>query len=237
MSENRTPKPGDLYRHFKGNLYQVVTVAIHTETEEALVVYQALYGDYRTYARPLAMFLEEVDHIKYPEVKQMYRFEKIHRETLLDSKIDTCRGGDKNGLPSVDNNDKNNSITRKAGNGMCDAGNGINETGNRISEVDNGMYEAGNVKNEVSNGTGDFNCDNSEYGLVNQDLLLFLDAETYSEKLEILFSIRNKVDERLITDIEMSLDLSGHEGTVEDRFLLVKNNLETLAKFESKRLR
>ena len=51
---------GERYRHYKGGLYQIVTVAVHTETEEDMVVYQALYGDYKVFARPLKMFLETV---------------------------------------------------------------------------------------------------------------------------------------------------------------------------------
>ena len=80
----RTIEKGKLYKHFKGKLYQIIDIVNDSETNNDLetrkiVVYKALYGDGIVWARDYDMFLSEVDHEKYPEVKQKYRFEEFVR--------------------------------------------------------------------------------------------------------------------------------------------------------------
>ena len=78
MQEKRNrPVHGDIWKHFKGNLYEILECpVIHMETREEYVVYRALYGDYGVFCRPLDMFMSEVDHEKYPDIEQKWRFEK-----------------------------------------------------------------------------------------------------------------------------------------------------------------
>lgn len=72
-----------VYKHFKGDYYFVEDVVIHSETREKLVLYRQLYGDGKQlYVRPIDMFLSEVDHEKYPNVKQKYRFELQNIESV-----------------------------------------------------------------------------------------------------------------------------------------------------------
>lgn len=201
---DRTPKPGELYRHFKNKLYQIITVAQHSETGEKLVIYQALYGDFKTYARPLDMFVSKVDHEKYPDVGQVYRFEKVVPEQKAESE-------QKAGSVQKVEPEQKAVTQQKDGCGNTDSYAGSQE----ISQENN---------------------DNAEQ--INPGLLEFLDAETFEEKYNVLVSMRDNIDDKLIDDIAVVMDVVIPEGKLMDRYDDLKNTIRTRQRYEfSNRLR
>lgn len=201
---DRTPKPGELYRHFKNKLYQIITVAQHSETGEKLVIYQALYGDFKTYARPLDMFVSEVDHEKYPDADQVYRFEKVEPEQKAGSEQKT------ESEQKVEPEQK--AVTQqKDGCGNTDS------------------YAGSQAISQENN-------DNAEQ--INPGLLEFLDAETFDEKYNVLVSMRDNIDDKLIDDIAVVMDVVIPEGKLMDRYDDLKNTIRTRQRYEfSNRLR
>ncbi len=78
-SENREIKPGQIYRHFKGNLYKIIGLATDSETGAKVVVYEAQYGANELYVRPYALFVEKLNAAQYPDAAQEYRFELMQQ--------------------------------------------------------------------------------------------------------------------------------------------------------------
>ncbi|MBP3489410.1 MAG: DUF1653 domain-containing protein [Roseburia sp.] len=204
----RIPKSGELYRHFKNKLYQIVTVAEHTETGEALVIYQALYGDYKMYAESLEMFKSEVDHVKYPAVTQKYRFERVERETLEPSS------------PKTDAQE-------------AAAISGQRTTGSAAQELD-GQGMTGSAAQELG---GQRTTGSAAEDGVNPKLLAFFDADTLEEKYNILISMRDEVDDHLINSMAVVLDVVIPEGEVDDRYEQLKSCIRTKQRYETQRLR
>lgn len=202
--------PGTLMKHFKGMLYQIVSIAIHSETGEEYAVYQALYGDYKTYVRPLSMFLSEVDHEKYPEVNQKFRFEVYKpEENKAIEKIEEIE---------VENNPERKKTMEKAS--TMDSDN---------TELDDMLQE---IHLQHSN-----KMKNSETTDNYQALLAFLDARSYQDKLEQLDLMKKKVDSHMVNSMAMSMDLALATETVEEQLEEIRNCLLTHMRFEDRRLR
>lgn len=96
MAQKREiPCEGQIYKHFKGSLYRIVTIAVHTETSDKLVVYQSVEKPERVFARPLDMFMSDIDRIRYPLIKAKYRFTLVTEEAESESeKITDCEVAD-----------------------------------------------------------------------------------------------------------------------------------------------
>ena len=184
MEKSKQVRTGEIYRHFKGNLYQIIAVGEHTETEEIMVVYQALYTPFKIYIRPYNQFVSYVDKDKYPEVIQKKRFEL--QEFSEEKKV------------SLEPKEAQQEI----------------------------------VSNEIVKSSS-----KEEKNDINDVFMAFLDARTYEEKLEILLEMENQLDNRLLNNLAVSLDLSLEDGTLEERFEILKFHLQTYTKFECKRLR
>ena len=201
------PRPQELYRHFKGNLYQVVTVATHSETMEEMVVYQALYGDYKYYVRPLEMFMSKVDRDKYPDATQEYRFEKVSSavsavKTATEKKV-------------TQNEVTENEVTKK---------DIIRE------EFRKHPYKESQVMSKSVN-------EEAENLNMDPLVIQFLDADLASDKNAILSKLRPTITNDMIDIMAMSLGVVVNEGDVYDRFNDLRTCLTTIEKFESNRLR
>ena len=207
------PLPEEFYRHFKGKLYQIKCIALHSETGEPLVIYQAMYGTYKTYARPLTMFMEEVDHVKYPDVTQKYRFEKVE---LVDAQEKSCvlQGVETLGtLKEVETLGTSKEVE-------------ISGT----TKVDESCFTQ---KADASSATEA--TDPSEIPL-DPKILEFLDARTYDEKLTILSSIHHRLTDDMIDIMSTATDIEVKPGSIEERYEEFKSCLVTMQHFECNRL-
>lgn len=212
------PVPQQIYRHFKGNLYRIVTLARHSETNEELVVYQALYGDYQVYARPLDMFMERLDRGKYPDAPQEYRFE-LQQELI--------QGAAWNRKPEV---------RQEAEQTRDQIEDQINDqTRNQIESQTEDQTEYHTEDKPEASVTEP----EQEQEELNIDPLVleFLDADSYEERLNILAALHHRITDEMINTMAVSVDLEIEEGDIQERYEELKNCLVTLERFECNRLR
>ena len=204
---------GQFYRHFKNRLYQVVAVAEHSETGERMVVYQALYGEYRVYARPYEMFVSEVDHEKYPQANQKYRFELVK--------------------PADGQEESQNQEVPKSGYEQSD----VQEPAAERAEEQSDVQEPAAERAEEQTDTQVSAPEKTEEGAVNPLLLEFLDADTLEDKMHIMIFGRNQMDDNLLNSIAISLDLVVEEKRTEEKYDEILNCLSMMERFECNRLR
>ncbi len=204
------PRPQEIYRHFKGNIYQVLTIATHSETREEMVVYQALYGDYKVYVRPLDMFMSEVDKSKYPDVAQKMRFEKVDPRDAVSQ--------EKAAGPVSKENTKSASASAPV----------------RLELDEKSLKKDYSSSSEVMSKTVD-----EEASELNLDPLViqFMDADLAVEKGEILSKLRPIITNDMIDIMALSVGVVINEGDVYDRYNDLRNCLATMEKYESTRLR
>lgn len=209
---------GGFYRHFKNKLYQVKGIAYHSETKEKMVVYQAMYGDYSLYVRPYDMFLSEVDHAKYPDVTQKYRFqettpEEFEAQTIKQAEFEAPVVKDEpvSMLSDVKSDSDNDTASKEIGHD-----NSVMSDGKEAVELDL--------------------LDNDEEK-PDKILMDFLDIDTYQEKLKYIDIVRDRLDDKIIDAMAASLDVEVPEGSLDKRYQSLKQVISAHAKYECTRLR
>ena len=210
------PKPHEIYKHFKGNLYQVVTIAEHSETGEQLVIYQALYGDFKTYARPLVMFTGEVDRQRYPEVTQRFRFEL--QGTDADRQIrETEAAGVEHPVSTQ------TTVT-------------ASQPAAQATPIVAQNIAAQATATAAQTTIAPVSPAEDEEPALDPLVLEFLDADSYEEKLNILAGLHHRITNEIITTMAISCDIEVNDGEPEERYEELKNCLLTMEKFECNRL-
>lgn len=240
------PKPNQIYQHFKGGLYKIVTTAQHTETEEILVIYQALYGDFKVYARPLSMFEEEVDREKYPQAAQRYRFQRVEQmiEAVPESEIQEAARLEK--VPRAVRSESSQKAAKPEG---------TQETGQAASaQEQNRMENTPDVqrkkdleramsfqKEESANGFWEEEQEGRSILEDKEDsidpmLEAYLDADSCRERLNILRGMQHRITENMLLTMAVVIDFELPEGDLEQEYFALQDCLLTKEKYECSRL-
>lgn len=215
----RNPRPQEMYRHFKGNIYQIRCLAKHSETREMMVVYQAMYGTFQIYVRPLAMFMEEVDHVKYPEVKQKYRFELLQD-------MESWQEGTGSGQEDMQGKAEPEPPVRAE----------LASEAGIQAEMDLQAADRQAPRGSAADKFGQ-TAESDEQVHIDPLVMEFLDADTYEQRLNILAALRHRITDEMINTMSVAVDLEIKDGDVQDRYEELKSCLLTFEKYECNRLR
>ena len=208
MTERFIPRAQEIYRHFKGELYQVIAVAEHTETREKLVIYQAMYGDFGIYARPLEMFISPVDRAKYPDATQEFRFQLQGPDAGRQLAGSIAAMGRTERAASGESSISGSVAQQEALRDDLDGGIPVGQTGTAEPE---------------------------EPGL-DPLVLEFLDARTYEQRLNVLAALHHRITNEMITTMSLCCDIEVEGDDVEQRYEELKQCLIMKDRFEIKRL-
>ncbi len=259
------PKPHEIYKHFKGNLYQIIAIAEHSETEEVLVIYQALYGDFKIYARPFEMFVGLVDKEQYPDVTQNFRFElqgpdaDRQKEAMKECVADvtkSCAQTDAGYARTADRQivdakakDVKASEEKTPDVKMPDEkASDAKASDAKMSNAETLVEKASNVKTPDTQTTCKYTetvIQNSAISMEAEEeapdidplVLEFLDADSYEERLSILAALHHRITDEMITTMSIVCDIEVGDGDTEERYESLKGCLLTLEKYECNRLR
>lgn len=198
------PKAFELYKHFKGNLYQVIAIATDSEDGSRKVVYQALYGDYKIYVRDLQSFMSQTDKEKYPNAEQKYRFELVTDRNRVET------------TESVLDNAPMQEAVKKAD---------YDAESMNMNPIDQKMTKTAE-KEEQS--------EKAQEEMVHLDpaVSAYLDAVGYEERLNILTSVHHRLTDEMIDTMSIASDIELEEGSIEDKYQSLKNCLLMKQKFE-----
>ncbi len=230
------PRPQEMYRHFKGNIYQIRCLAKHSETREMMVVYQAMYGTFDIYVRPLDMFMEEVDHVKYPDIKQKYRFELLQDTEAWQTEPTNGQTDEPRKVEA--SRAELSAQTDMPGKAKVFQAESVSQTQIRAA-VDLPMadcHKGGEYASMQADGL-EQTTESDEQLHIDPLVMEFLDAGTYEQRLNILAALRHRITNEMINTMAVSVDLEIKDGDVQERYEELKRCLLTFEKYECNRLR
>lgn len=257
------PKANQIYKHFKGNVYKILGVAVHTENSERLVVYQSVESPEKVFARPIDMFMSEIDRFRYPMIRAKYRF------TLIEDVIDD-EGKDETQNETQDEN-TNEALSESLDESEYEKDiesesaelqevkeeeliipemkaeeeteteeneSEASETEEPESEEQESTETEKNAEEKSSEVTDD-NAIYKEDGTLVLDPIVeaILDEKDFTKKIENFERLRGKCTDEMLTTLAISLDIQVNGDTAEEKYADILKTLRMHEKYETSRLR